>query len=66
MYQYKDILDVTRNKLKNKIIYPWVPRLGIEDTKREELWQKMFDLKVHGLCTNYPRELKQWLAKKVG
>ena len=51
---------------ENKIIYPWVPRLGIEDTKREELWQKMFDLKVHGLCTNYPRELKQWLAKKVG
>ena len=46
-----------------KIVYPWVPRLGVENEEREKLWKKMKDLKVHGLCTNYPREFQQWLAQ---
>lgn len=41
-------------------VYPWVPLDG-EESDKELLWMKMYDLGVHGLCTNYPRELVIWL-----
>ena len=41
-------------------VIPWVPMNG-EEAHREARWLKAKTLKVAGLCTNYPREFKEWL-----
>ncbi len=41
-------------------VYAWAEMVG-EDHDRESLWTQLKTLGVHGLCTNYPRELKAWL-----
>lgn len=51
---------------EERVIYPWVSRFGVEDKSRENFWEVMLSMKVHGLCTNYPRELSSWLKKKRG
>lgn len=49
-----------------RVIYPWVSRVGVEDKDREKFWEVMYTMSVHGLCTNYPRELFTWLKNKRG
>jgi len=41
-------------------VYAWVPMAGEEDD-REAMWTAMKTLGLHGLCTNYPRQLRAWL-----
>lgn len=43
-------------------VYPWVAMAG-EEVDREGLWTSLKTLGVHGLCTNYPRQLKTWLEE---
>ena len=51
---------------EERVIYPWVSRLGVEDKNREKFWEVMYAMNVHGLCTNYPREFFTWLKNKRG
>lgn len=49
-------------KSKNWIIYPFVS--GGENKKdNEEVWDYLYALGVDGLCTNRPREMRQWLKQ---
>ena len=57
----EDLKDFQQHK---RTVYPWVPRFGVEGDDKEKLWKTMEDFKVHGLCTNYPREFKQWLKRR--
>lgn len=41
-------------------VFTWAPMIG-EDHSRESWWTLLKTLGVHGHCTNYPRELVQWL-----
>ena len=41
-------------------VFPYASMNG-EDSDREALWSEMMTLGVDGLCTNYPREFKQWV-----
>jgi glycerophosphoryl diester phosphodiesterase len=43
-------------------VYAWAPMVG-EERDREGLWATMKTLGLHGLCTNYPRQLVGWLAE---
>lgn len=43
-------------------VFPWVSMAG-EESDREGLWTSLKTLGVHGLCTNYPRQLKTWLEE---
>ena len=43
-------------------VYPYTSYMG-EESDRESLWALMQTFGVDGLCTNYPREFKEWLAK---
>ena len=43
-------------------VFAWVEMLG-EDHDREGLWTAMKTFGLHGLCTNYPRELHAWLKE---
>jgi glycerophosphoryl diester phosphodiesterase len=43
-------------------VYAWAPMVG-EEQDREGLWATMKTLGLHGLCTNYPRQLVSWLAE---
>ena len=54
--------NMTYFKQHKKKIYAWVPFKGVEDHNKEKLWLKLYNLKIDGLCTNYPRELKTWLS----
>lgn len=63
MLNYKIIQQLHENKTT---VYPWVPRDGVEDQDREFFWQTIVAFKVHGLCTNYPREFNSWLKKIKG
>lgn len=42
------------------MVYAWAEMVG-EERDREGLWANLKTLGVHGLCTNYPRQLKTWL-----
>lgn len=44
------------------LVYAWVPMAG-EERDREGLWSAMKTLGLHGLCTNYPRQLHSWLEE---
>jgi glycerophosphoryl diester phosphodiesterase len=41
-------------------VYGWVPMVG-ETTGRESLWNYLATIEVDGLCTNYPREMNEWI-----
>ncbi|MBI2602893.1 MAG: glycerophosphodiester phosphodiesterase [Deltaproteobacteria bacterium] len=44
-------------------VFPWVPK-AIDDFqlhKEMNLWSYLRELAIDGLCTNRPRELRQWL-----
>lgn len=41
-------------------VYAWVEMIG-EEGDREGLWTALKTVGLHGLCTNYPRQLKSWL-----
>lgn len=41
-------------------VYAWVPMAG-EEHDREGLWAVLKTFGLHGLCTNYPRQLRSWL-----
>ena len=43
-------------------VYAWAEMIG-EDHDREGLWTTLKTFGLHGLCTNYPRELKIWLEE---
>ena len=43
-------------------VYAWVEMVG-EDHDRDGLWTTMKTFGLHGLCTNYPRELNAWLKE---
>lgn len=43
-------------------VYGWVSMEG-EEEDREGLWTVLKTFGVHGLCTNYPRQLVRWLAE---
>ena len=43
----------------------WVPMIG-EEEDREGLWSVLQTLGIDGLCTNYPRQLKEWLSEAQG
>ncbi len=53
------LMDLARES--GWIVYPWTEMKG-EDHDKEKLWEKLLNFGVHGLCTNYPRELKLWLS----
>lgn len=41
-------------------VYAWAAMVG-EDGDKEGLWTALKTVGLHGLCTNYPRQLKSWL-----
>ncbi len=41
-------------------VYAWATMAG-EEGDREGLWTALKTVGLHGLCTNYPRQLKNWL-----
>lgn len=43
-------------------VYAWVPMAG-EEHDRERLWTHLKTVGLHGLCTNYPRQLRSWLEE---
>lgn len=43
-------------------VVPYAATKGEEFVDRVQVWNKMRDLGVEGLCTNYPRELIEWLG----
>ena len=47
------------------VVYPWVPMKGEKPGKKEKLWQKLYQLGIHGLCTNEPLAFKTWLEAHV-
>jgi glycerophosphoryl diester phosphodiesterase len=44
-------------------VYTWSPMTG-EDVARESWWTMLRSLGVDGHCTNYPRELCEWLKSE--
>lgn len=44
------------------MVYAWSPMAG-EERDREGLWSALKTFGLHGLCTNYPRQLKSWLEE---
>ena len=42
-------------------VYPWAAMKSPEDSDRPGVWQTLLDLRVDGLCTNYPDELCAFL-----
>lgn len=42
------------------LVYAWAPMV-YEDDDREGLWTQLKTYGLHGLCTNYPRQLNSWL-----
>ena len=42
-------------------VFTWSPMIG-EDVARESWWTLLKTLGVHGHCTNYPKELVEWLS----
>ena len=51
-------------RANNFEVYPYTSLYGIEDTNRVQLWDRLHNLKVDGLCTNYPREMCNWLQSR--
>jgi glycerophosphoryl diester phosphodiesterase len=43
-------------------VYAWAAMAG-EERDREGLWASLKTLGLHGLCTNYPRQLRTWLEE---
>ena len=43
-------------------VYAWAPMAG-EEQDREGVWTALATLGLHGLCTNYPRQLRRWLME---
>ena len=50
---------------KNITIFPWVPMEGVELKNKEKPWEIMKLFGVHGLCTNFPDELKKWQEQSL-
>ena len=62
-----DLLSSTllnRINIKDLVIYPWVPMQGEDTNDPYKLWEKMLKLKIDGLCTNKPTQLKKFLSGK--
>lgn len=45
-------------------VYPYTGMVD-EDSDQRGIWHDLKELGIDGLCTNYPRELKQWLAQST-
>lgn len=60
-YLTENVMDQAR--ARGWIVYPWVGMKG-EDRDKEDLWTYLTALGVDGLCTNHPRELRQWLKRR--
>lgn len=43
-------------------VFTWSPMIG-EDHNRDAIWITLKTMNVDGHCTNYPREMKQWLTQ---
>lgn len=56
----RGFMDFCRSR--RYLVYPWVSMDG-EEQNREALWTWLKTLGVDGLCTNYPRQLQQWLTE---
>lgn len=61
---YKMVTDTFMTKARDQQlrVYPYTG-MSDEDHDQQAIWQNLRELGVDGLCTNYPRELKQWLAQ---
>ena len=65
---HPDAMDVdetmmTLAKEQSWQVFPW---FSIKDeSAKEVLWERLYNLGIDGLCTNYPRELSEWLSKKA-
>lgn len=49
-------------KARNWEVYAWANMIG-EDENRHAIWTVLKTYGLHGLCTNYPRELISWLKE---
>lgn len=47
---------------RNWEVYAWANMVG-ENANREAIWTALKTYGLHGLCTNYPRELISWLKE---
>ncbi|MEY4630215.1 MAG: hypothetical protein RIQ81_335 [Pseudomonadota bacterium] len=54
----ENLMDQAR--ARGWLVYGWVPMAG-ETTGREALWNYLAAIGVDGLCTNYPREMNEWI-----
>lgn len=61
--QLVDANFMDQAKARNWTVYPYCALNREEEENREGVWTRMKTLGVDGLCTNFPRELKQWLEE---
>lgn len=54
------MMDQARNR--GWKVFTWATMIG-EDSSREQTWTVLKSLGVDGHCTNFPRELTQWLKE---
>lgn len=61
---YKMVTDTFMAKAREQglKVFPYTGMVD-EDSDQRTIWQNLRELGIDGLCTNYPRELKQWLAE---
>jgi glycerophosphoryl diester phosphodiesterase len=54
----ENLMDQARSR--GWLVYAWSAMAG-EEQDREGLWTALKTFGLHGLCTNYPRQLRSWL-----
>ena len=62
-HPYTDWLDeniMEQAKARGWLVFPYVSMRGEEEDK-QKLWSWLQSIGVDGLCTNYPRQMRQWL-----
>jgi glycerophosphoryl diester phosphodiesterase len=56
----ENLMDQAR--ARGWLVYAWANMVG-EDDNREAIWTALATYGLHGLCTNYPRQLISWLKE---
>lgn len=56
----QNMMDQAKNR--GWIVNAWYPLKG-EAAQREDGWSVLHDLGVDGICTNYPRQMREWLSE---
>lgn len=49
---------------RNWQVFGWAGMKSMEDYKRPVIWQNLKEMGVHGLCTNYPQEMRQYIQAR--